>query len=490
MDFTQNQFEGYGESPANEVEELIKALQAHEGETDIANLSQGGALQVQSLESTLALLTFQQKHFKFYKDIGTVKGFSTLEEYSVQDGYGPEGGFVSQMENPEEGDPDMRRAYAVMKYIRTLWKTSDVLPLTKTISNAEVIATQAAVMRALRITEKSLFFGNSAMVPQSFDGIIKTIEDNGTTDHIFDLRGASLSEANMRDGAQLIHDNYGTPTDLYLSTAVQTGVDQLVGTTANNARLNIEAVSTQSGLIALGHGVTQMRTSYGNFNFKPDIFLGQESWGVPKIKNPAAPSALIEGATSAKAPATPSHSVAINAPTVSGSLWAASGSGGRIAGTYKYRIVAVNQYGKSAADAADAGSAVAANGALTITITAGAGAYAATSFEVYGETTPASGVFRYITTVTAAAASYQDKNEYLPGTGISVLVDNTTTGELRTMALSQLAPIHKVEYAKIAPYRWGTVNFYIVPKWYAPLRYVLFRNIGVSKATQSPIIDL
>ena len=129
-------------------------------------------------------------------------------------------------------------------------------------------------------------------------------------------------------------------------------------------------------------------------------------------------------------------------------------------------------------------------GALTITITAGGGSYPATAFEIYGETAPASGIYRYQATVKASVASYQDKNVDLPGTSQAVLVDNTTNGELRTMALSQLAPMHKVEYAKVAPYRWGTVNFYITPKWYAPLKYVQFKNIGVSKATTSPLLDL
>jgi len=490
MDLGKDFFEGYGESNAAEVSELVKALQAHEGVTDIANLQDGGALQMQSLESQLAMLTFQEKHLKFFKDIGLTKAFSTLEEYSVQDGYGSEGGFVGQMENPEEGDPDFRRAYAVIKYVRTLWKASDVLAYTKQITSGEVKAVQAAMMRALRITEKNLFFGDSAMIPQSFDGIIKTVETYGTTDHIIDLRGATITEANLRDAAQLIGDNFGTPTDMYISPGVQTSLDQLIGITPGTARINQEVISTGSGLISIGHAVSGMRTSFGNFAFKPDIFLSIEAQGVPKIKNPADKSQLIEGATSAKAPATPSIAVAVNAPTVSGSLWAASGSGGRIAGDYRYRVCAINQYGKSAACAASAAATVAASGALTITITAGSGAYAATAYEIYGEAEPGTGVYYYMKTVDAATASYQDKNLDLPGTSKSVLVDNTTTGELRTMALSQLAPIHRVEYAKIAPYRWGTVNFYVVPKWYAPLRYVYFKNVGVSRVQRNPLLDL
>ena len=129
--------ETYGNGSFEEVTDLMKALTAQEGITDIANLVQGGALQPQSLETQLAMLTFSEKHLKFYKDISTSKAFSTLEEYSVQDGYGSEGGFVDQMENPEEGDPDFRREFAVVKYIRTMWRVSDVLMNTRQISDAE-----------------------------------------------------------------------------------------------------------------------------------------------------------------------------------------------------------------------------------------------------------------------------------------------------------------------------------------------------------------
>jgi len=479
-------FEGYGESSIQETDEIIKAIQAQEGITDIALLQGGGALQPQSLETTLAMLTFQDKHIRFFKDIGIVKAFSTLEEYSVQDGYGTEGGFVGQIENPEDGDPDFRRAYAVVKYVRNIWKVADVLQYARTITDAEVKAVQAAMMRTLRTTERTLFFGDSTMVPQSFDGLKKTIEGNGSTQHVIDLRGGTFTEALLKQAAELISTNYGVPTDMYLSNSVQTTIDNLlIGTSAQ--RFLQENLG--GGSLPLGHRVPEMRTSFGDFKFKPDIFINPESQGVPMIKDPSTPTTLIEGATSSKAPATPTFAVT-NPGATAGSLWAASGSGGRIAGTYRYRVVAINQYGKSAAAAAIAGVAVGAGEALRVAVTTGGGSYAPTAYEIYSEAIPANGIYRYVATITAASAVYLDKNENLPGTSVSFLVDNTTVGEMRTMSLAQLAPMHKVEYAKIAPYRWGTVNFYAVPKFYAPLRMCMFKNIGIGREIRNQLIDL
>jgi len=484
----EDAFSGYGESSQKEVQDLIKALQAQEGVTDIANLKQGGALQPQNLETELVMLTFQDKHLKFYKDIGVNRAFSTLEEYSSQDGYGTEGGFVGQLENPESGDPDFKREYAVIKYVRESWQVSDVLAYTKTIADAEIKSVQAAMMRALRTIERTLFFGNSSTIPTSFDGLEYTITSKGDSYQVIDLRGATISEANMKQGAEIITANYGTPTSMYTSLSVQTTIDQILGNTTNQ-RLNIEQLGG-NGKMALGSSVSLMRTAFGNFDLKPDIFVNPEAAGVPKIKNSS--GTIVEGATSAKAPATPSFALAASGVAATGSLWAASGSGGAIAGAYQYRVCAINQYGKSAAAVAQSETSVAGQ-KITITITPGVGAYAATGYEIYRETTPGSGVIKLMKVVAdsgAATTAHDDLNLDLPGTSKAFLIDNTTIGAERTMTLSQLAPMHKVQYAKIGPYRWGTVNMYCVPKWYAPKRYVMFKNVGVQKIIQNELINL
>lgn len=492
MDDSRNMWE-FGQTPIDEVNQLVKALQANDSITDIANLQGGGALQPQSLETTLAMLTFQEKHLKFYKDIGTQKAFSTLEEYSVQDGYGTEGGFVDQIENPLEGDPDFRRKFAFVKYIRTMWRVPDVLSMVRQITSAEVLSVQAAVMRALRVIEKTLFFGDSDLLSQSFDGLQKVITNEATTDHIVDLRGGDPTEQSLRIAAELISSNYGTATSLYLSNGAQSKIDLLINL-ANNVRvMQPQMTQTQSGLVALGHTITEMRTSFGNFAFKPDIFLNIEGQGVPKIKDPSNPANLIEGATSTQAPATPVFTLSASAGATAGSKWVSSGEPS-LAGSYRYRVVAVNQYGKSQAAAVQLTTSVAGR-SVAVKITSGGGSYAPQHYEVYRSPTAgsAAGTERYMTSIKKAATTVttlSDLNEWLPGTSRMFLVDNSVVGENRTMAFSQLAPVHKTEFAKIGPYRWGNVNFYGVPKWYAPLRFVMFKNVGVVQQNRNPLVDL
>ena len=77
---------GVGSAGSGDIALLQKALEAQQGITDIANLQSVGALQPQSLEGTLALLTHSEKHLTLWRDIPKGNAFSTLEEYSVQTG--------------------------------------------------------------------------------------------------------------------------------------------------------------------------------------------------------------------------------------------------------------------------------------------------------------------------------------------------------------------------------------------------------------------
>lgn len=491
MDHTmlmQEQWEGWGSDSQEQVAALAKALVAQEGITDYSTLRGGGALQPQSLEATLAMLTFGMSSIKFWKNIGIQKAYSTLEEYTRNEGYGTEaatGAFNTQLENPEGDDAELSRGTLRVKFMRQLWKVGDVLGHVRTVTNAEAIQVQAAMMRQLRALEYSLFFANSAWVPQAFDGLLPTIVALGSTDHLIDMRGAALSETILRQGAEVIKVNHGEATKMYNSTGVQTSIDALLSTAAGGQRVIQNQLGT--GNLSLGWRVNEMRTSFGDFNFIPDIFLSRESQGVPTVKNAA--GVIVEGATSAKAPAVPTLVVTPTGAGAAGSLWA--GAGVRVAGAYGFRVSAINRFGKSVACANVIATSVAAQG-LSITITEGGGSFPATAYEIYSTLAAGTVLHRYMTTVpvTGAADTAMDLNLDIPGTSIAFLVDDTSVGDHRTFAFKQLAPIHRVEYARVAPYRWGVVRLYGAPAWYAPRRLVAFKNIGVGAGYRNINLDL
>lgn len=463
-----------------QLQELVKAMTAQEGVTDYVTLQNGGALMPQSLEMTYASLSYGMEQFKFQKDIGITKAYSTVEEYSLLDGWGSEGTSVDQMENPEEDDPELFKDWSKIKFFRSMWRVGDVLGEVKTITDPYALNIQAAIYRLMRGLERQLFFGDEGIISQEIMGIEASIVKNATADHIIDMRGNPLSQEVMRQAAELISDNFGTPSKMYVSNSTLSSLGDIMG---NKDFQRIIQNQGSTG-ISLGNPIEGFKSNFGNFPFIADVFLNWETMTVPKIKNPANPRQLIEGATSAKAPAMPSLALAAvaDADTLHGALTVG----------VRFRVAAVNRFGKSVACAASAQIALTAGQSYELTITDGAGSNATAAYEIYRETGENTQVYRLIKRVKTAGATtvYLDANDDLPGTAKSFLMDLTSVGEMRSIAISQLSPIHKLEYARNSPARWGTCNWYLGTKVYGPGKMVMFKNIGVGKAQSSPLLDV
>lgn len=498
----EDAYSGYGSGSDSDVQVLLKALEAQEGITDISTLTSVGALQPQSLEGTLALLTHQEKHMTLWRDIPKGAAYSTLEEYSVQTGYGQEGGWVGQMESPLEGDPTAKRKFTEVKFLRDMWKISDVSGVVTTIKDSEVWAKQAASMRLLRRINATLYSGDSSMVAEQIDGFEKTIVNNGSSDHVKDLRGLAPSQQDFRELAELITANFGTVqgAGLYCSPGGMTTIDNILeagtGLGANGAQRFIQGQVGPDGGISIGSGVKNIHTSFGTIIPKVDLFLAGEYDGriVPKKANPSDPELLIEGATSVRAPLTPTFALVVNAPTVLNSKW---GSGVRPASgseTYEYRVAAGNRFGLSAAAVAQAAGAITAAGSINVNITPDTNSvYPATYFEIYSEQVDASGVHYFVSRIVAngsSTVSFVDLNANIPGTTKMFLLDLTSVGELRTFMLKRLAPLHSKEYARIGEYRWGTVNMYVTPTFYAPRRYAMLNNVAIGVNSKSNLLNV
>lgn len=493
-------WEGYGSAGDAEIQVLMKALEAQQGVTDVANLTSVGALQPQSLEGTLALLTFQDKHLTIWKDVPKGNAFSTLEEYSVQTGYGQSGdGWVGQMETPLEADPYAKRKFSTVSYCRQLWKISDVSGLVTTIQDTEVWAKQAAALRNLRTVNRALYSGDKAMIGEGIDGFEKTIRNNGSTDHVIDARGVTPTQDNFDQIAELLMANFGNPDGcaVYASPGGQSTLAQIMrqggGTTTQRV---IQSTVDQSGGISIGYGVKQIHTPFGTMVPKTDIFIASEYEGrtVPKRPNPSNPEQLIEGKTSVRAPDSPSIVVTTQAGPVANSKFSA-GTVRPSGVVYNYRVAAGNRFGLSQACAlAFAGGAVAATGSNTVTITpALSGNFPATYFEIYSEQVAGSGDFRFVSRIADSGnptTAWVDLNRYIPGTTKYFVLDLTSVGEMRSFMLKRLAPMHSKEYDRIGEYRWGTVNMYLTPVFYAPLRFAMIENVPISKNTKSPLIEV
>ena len=87
--------DGFGLSTWEQVSELNKALAAGYDIPATSGGISGSALRVESLESSLKVITFQMQHIKFWQKVPKLPAFSTVEEYNQLRSYGGDGGAFS-----------------------------------------------------------------------------------------------------------------------------------------------------------------------------------------------------------------------------------------------------------------------------------------------------------------------------------------------------------------------------------------------------------
>ena len=277
---------GFGASSQNDVAQLTKALSAGYA---VANQQGGAALRVESLESSLKVVTFTNKHIKFWKKIPKSPAYSTVEEFNVLSSYGAAGafGFTREGELPQSQDSTYRRETALVKYIGTTRAVTHPMTLVNPASG-DVIAleNQNGILWLLERVEDSLFHGNSGLAfdgeAEQWDGMDSLIAGANQT---IDLEGAPLQEADIEEAANQVIESFGYPTDIFLGTRA---MSDLVKTFYPRERIQLPAPSNGK----VGLAIESMSTQAGNIEFNPDVFIREG-------KNPPA------AATSANAPATP-----------------------------------------------------------------------------------------------------------------------------------------------------------------------------------------
>lgn len=479
----------YGVSSAAQIEALSKALLAP-GSADDLYATPGGVLTMQSLEGMLADLTLNAMDFPFWQDANKIKAFSTVEEFDQQLGLGiNDGGFVGQIENPEFRDPDFTKQVAIVKFMSEGWTVGDVAEATSTIIDERTRSQRAAMNRLLRNVNRAFYGGNSDWVAKSFDGLEKTIADSSSS-QIRDMRGGDVSMNTFNLAGQLITEGNGhvENSKIYVSPAAVQNLSKVIEAgAASTGDRKITEMGKQG--ITIGGKITGVMTAFGLMMPRMDKILGleYENKTVPQYYNNST-ATWVEGATSDNAPSMPTISVANNT-SVTGSLFS-SGTTRPSGVVYSYRVVAKNAYGRSKASVLATSSALGVAGAVTITITPApgdAGSKLPESFEIYSEQVSASAAFRYLTSVAAAtspldAVTYQDINTFIPGTARMFIIDQTTQGEQRVLAFSQLLPVHNTDLAKTGRFTQGLINLYGVPKYYKPNVLVEIRNIGVDQS--------
>lgn len=475
---------------AEQLNILSKALEAgHIQGGDIGNANQTnmGALKTESLEKNLKILTFRESDIRFWKRFPKSAAFSTVEEYNQQSSYGTDrGGFNNEGELPEEEDSNFVRKAELVKYLGiTKSVTHPAQLVTTNVGSLIQKATTDGILWILRKADRALFHANASLVSQEWNGLYAQHQNNDAyptmaeyfdSEVVIDLRGKTLKETNIEEGCQVILRKFGH-ADLLVAPPVV--LSDFARGFYTNKRINVGSPGTVTDA-TMGQHIAKFQSMYGMIDFEYDIFAAG-----PVGKLPAS------GATSPKAPATPTAGGAPAAPVAD----AASTKFGDGDGDYYYAVSAINRYGESAMLQLGATITVAATESVDLQWTATAGAYQPTSYRVYRSLVDPAGayaqtvmypIFEVAVTGTgkfgslaagvdgAAATKVRDRNRWIGATEQALLLQSDTD----VVEFKQLAPLMKMPLAKLSPADRFMVLLYGTPLLFAPDKMVRYINVG------------
>jgi len=443
--------------------DLAKALTAG---TDIntpgAVAGSGFPLRPESLDGTLYNLTYRMEHLKLWPQLLKNDVWNTVNEYNVLRAHGSGVEFFSaEGDLPGEDDSTWQRMYATIKHMGCTRRYSLVSSLVKMAhNNAETHQTIGGTMWTLEQLERALFSGNDDLLPQSIKGYDQQIAN------VRDLRGRPLTGDEVNYGAGLIMEapNYGMATDMYCPVGVDT---DFIDDVLPNARYQIPAGGYKNG--EAGMQIDVYRTQRGPIKLNPNVFL---SFG-------DVPSSVALG-NAAKRPGLPVEHTALAAAGSTSSFTAAD------AGTYYYKVVAVNRYGKSAPLTLSTAIVVAATQQVTFTISDGSPVPA--YYEVYrstkgGAASTCKFAFK-IARDSSGATVITDTNAYIPGTGRVYLVQQNQEFN----AFQRLLRFMKVRLAMVdASFRFMLLlaGELVI---HAPNKGLVYINVG--RANRDPSYDV
>ena len=407
-----------------QFEDLQKALTATTYETNVANLTGGSALTVQSLDTALKATVQENDHFVLFNRLQSTNATNIVDEYIRQTNVGGwlGGSTNSQMGVVRAATGEYSREVGYVKFLMQLRQVSHVLNIGKNIVEAISAEEMNGAKALLTDAEYLLFHGDADASPTQFDGIFAAIDKaiaagDSTADRIYDMNGAKLDSVEPFSEVNVAVSGYGSwgrISDVYLPISVQ-----------NDLNMGLDPAfrwSTQSGQeIKLGGQVTGVKLTNGVMMTNQDTFLHDEA--SPMVK----PFEVTQAATAtANAAFKPQTLAGVTASDASSRF-----TGTRI-GNYYYAVEAIGPNGEGMSQVTKSAQVSVASGEkVTLTITASA-ANSETGYRIFrskqnGTNTTAD--FRLMAVVKKAGGTttYVDLNRDLPGT-VKVPLLNLSTG--------------------------------------------------------------
>ncbi len=462
-----------------DMEDFRKAVTVAGYGTDMATLTGGGALRMQSLEATLLQTVQDQRDFILWNLLDQSNATATVDEFTIKNAIGgfPGSGFNDELGVIAQAQGDYARKVGFVKYLMTMREVSIVQKSQKTLIDTIAVEKTDGVLELLTSSEHGLIYGDSGVVPQEFDGYVTQVLAANVTDLVVDMAGTGLSyvakEIINAAAAVSSYGNWGTITDMVSSLAVQASeLDQKLDPA-------FRVVSPNGQPQKIGTPVKAISTSSGDIRTHRDKFIREG--GLPWEVAPGTLPAIVTAA-------------ALTPPTINAQPVAAAGTAANKflaahAGNYYYGIESVGKTGRSTC-LVTAQVAVTATQKVTIVLNNPADANV-TGFFIHRSRrngTNAKADLREMIRIprtAGATTTFVDENARVPGTSV-VLLLNLTPGS-RAINVRRLLPLmmFPLYVTNTATQRWAQLLFFYL-RMAKPKQHAIIINVLPGSAAWKP----
>jgi hypothetical protein len=464
---------------AADVENLNKAITAgYGGAGKPTDLTYGGVLQAESLESTLKSVTFDMKNLKLWPAISVDKAYNLFEQYNRLISYGSDSvPYIGEGGAPVEEDSTYVRDGQKIVFFGTRRKVSHQMTLVRT-TVGDIVAQQAkeGTMHLLKNVERELYWGNGHYlnkitglatgsdgdVPVStiaMSGILKQLQKGDQDVLMFsgdfqgygdqssiatDLGGNVIAQDDIERLAVIALENFGAPSELHIEPACLSAfVKQFYPQFRSAPGLSNQTV---------GYDVSKMTTTAGTVDFKPNLFLRPRSYARSSSTNGLSPQLGAFAVTAA-----------------------GSGSGSSLAaGAYNIKVTMVNDTGESSPLQVASPTTITAGQQIALTMS-GIAAGVKTLKVYLSAPGGVVGSEQFCGNFANVGSGVYDLNGAIqPGLGEAFLLDLNA----ECMRFKQLAPLSKINFAIVTTALEFAIVMYGALFVYTPRFNCLFLNTG------------
>lgn len=221
------------------------------------------ALRREYLEDEVKMLAYDTNDFTIYPDVNKQQVDSTVAKYAVFNQHGRTGHsrFVREVGVASINDPNIRQKTAHMKFLSDTKQQSIASGLVNNIEDPMTVLTNDAIAVIAKSIEWAMFYGDAALSNETdeqagieFDGLHKLIDQKT---NVMDLKGETLTEADLNKAAVIVGKGYGQATDAYMPIGVQAEF------TNNLLERQVSLMPSNSGGMSTGFAVTDFLSTRG-----------------------------------------------------------------------------------------------------------------------------------------------------------------------------------------------------------------------------------